>query len=153
RLDPRMARRGPSTPSTGVGRPRRRRASRARLVRGPATGPPRPLRAARARGDGRLEVRRTGLSAVGVTFPATHRGAAHRTAHGVGAEAFSGLFGRRVPGAARCGRSPVMTTTDAYISLFADLAEEHQALDDVVAPLSEAEWSMPTPAEGWSIRD
>ncbi len=34
-----------------------------------------------------------------------------------------------------------------------DLTAEHQALDDLVAPLDEAGWSLPTPAAGWSIRD
>src|SRR5215471_17671048 len=46
-----------------------------------------------------------------------------------------------------------MTTSNTYLELIADLADEHAGLDDVVAPLSEAEWSMPTPAEGWNIRD
>ncbi len=34
-----------------------------------------------------------------------------------------------------------------------DLLAEQQALDDFVAPLDEAGWSLPTPAAGWSIRD
>ena len=34
-----------------------------------------------------------------------------------------------------------------------DLFAEHLALDELVAGLSEAEWSAPTPAAGWSIRD
>jgi uncharacterized protein (TIGR03084 family) len=46
-----------------------------------------------------------------------------------------------------------MTTTSAYINLISDLSDEHAALDEVVAPLSEVEWSTPTPAEGWSICD
>lgn len=34
-----------------------------------------------------------------------------------------------------------------------DLAEEHEALDELVAPLDEQEWSRGTPASGWSVRD
>jgi len=34
-----------------------------------------------------------------------------------------------------------------------DLAGEHDALDAVVAELTEAQWSLPTPAAGWAIRD
>ena len=34
-----------------------------------------------------------------------------------------------------------------------DLHAEHLALDELVAGLSEAEWSLATPAAGWSIRD
>ncbi len=34
-----------------------------------------------------------------------------------------------------------------------DLAAEHAALDAIVAGLDEAQWSLPTPAEGWSVRD
>ncbi|MEQ1699775.1 MAG: TIGR03084 family metal-binding protein, partial [Ilumatobacteraceae bacterium] len=34
-----------------------------------------------------------------------------------------------------------------------DLHAEHLALDELVAGLSEAEWSTATPAAGWSIRD
>jgi uncharacterized protein (TIGR03083 family) len=34
-----------------------------------------------------------------------------------------------------------------------DLHAEHLALDELVAGLSEAEWSTPTPAAGWSVRD
>ena len=34
-----------------------------------------------------------------------------------------------------------------------DLAGEHDALDVVVAGLTEAQWSLPTPAAGWAIRD
>ena len=43
--------------------------------------------------------------------------------------------------------------TDLYWSLLGDLADEHAELDAVVAPLAEADWSRPTPAEGWTIRD
>lgn len=34
-----------------------------------------------------------------------------------------------------------------------DLAAEHAALDDVVAPLDDATWERPTPAEGWTMVD
>ncbi len=34
-----------------------------------------------------------------------------------------------------------------------DLDAEHQSLDELVAPLSEDDWSLPTPATDWSIRD
>ena len=34
-----------------------------------------------------------------------------------------------------------------------DLQAEHQSLDDYVATLDESRWSLPTPAQGWSIRD
>lgn len=37
--------------------------------------------------------------------------------------------------------------------LLADLAAEHAALDDLVAPLDDAAWDIPTPAEGWAVRD
>lgn len=34
-----------------------------------------------------------------------------------------------------------------------DLDDEQRALDGIVAPLSDAEWDAPTPAEGWTVRD
>jgi len=34
-----------------------------------------------------------------------------------------------------------------------DLAREHDALDSLVADLTEDQWSLPTPAAGWSVRD
>ncbi|HET7481598.1 MAG TPA: TIGR03084 family metal-binding protein [Actinomycetota bacterium] len=34
-----------------------------------------------------------------------------------------------------------------------DLAREHAELDAVVAAVTDAEWDMATPAEGWTIRD
>ena len=34
-----------------------------------------------------------------------------------------------------------------------DLAGEHDALDSLVAELTDVEWSLPTPAVGWAIRD
>src|SRR5215216_1240329 len=42
---------------------------------------------------------------------------------------------------------------DSLEQLRCDLAAEHAALDEVVAPLAEAEWARSTPAEGWTIRD
>ena len=38
-------------------------------------------------------------------------------------------------------------------SICDDLHAEHCALDELVAGLSEAQWSLPTPAASWSIRD
>jgi hypothetical protein len=35
----------------------------------------------------------------------------------------------------------------------ADLAGEHEALDALVAPLSEAGWHTATPADGWDVAD
>ena len=34
-----------------------------------------------------------------------------------------------------------------------DLAEEHAALDTIVADIEETAWKTPTPAEGWDIKD
>jgi uncharacterized protein (TIGR03084 family) len=34
-----------------------------------------------------------------------------------------------------------------------DLFAEYEALDAIVASLSEEQWSTPTPADGWSVRD
>ena len=34
-----------------------------------------------------------------------------------------------------------------------DLEGEHAALDGLVAPLSDAQWKLPTPAEGWDVTD
>jgi len=34
-----------------------------------------------------------------------------------------------------------------------DLVDEHDALDTIVAPLSSAEWSSPTPSPGWTVTD
>lgn len=34
-----------------------------------------------------------------------------------------------------------------------DLAAEHAALDDIVCDLPVAAWEVPTPAEGWAVRD
>jgi uncharacterized protein (TIGR03084 family) len=35
----------------------------------------------------------------------------------------------------------------------ADLRAEHDALDEIVAPLDEKSWNKPTPAEPWTVRD
>lgn len=35
----------------------------------------------------------------------------------------------------------------------ADLRAEHEALDAIVAPLDDAAWNTPTPAEPWNVRD
>jgi uncharacterized protein (TIGR03084 family) len=37
--------------------------------------------------------------------------------------------------------------------LVADLAAEHEALDAVVAPLTDDQWRAPTPSAGWAVRD
>ncbi len=37
--------------------------------------------------------------------------------------------------------------------VLADLTAEQEDLDRLVAGLSDSEWDLPTPAEGWSIRD
>ena len=37
--------------------------------------------------------------------------------------------------------------------ILGDLAEEHSALDEMVAGLSDETWTAQTPAEGWNIRD
>ena len=36
-------------------------------------------------------------------------------------------------------------------ALLADLAAEQRALDDLLAPLDEARWRAPTPADGWTV--
>jgi len=46
-----------------------------------------------------------------------------------------------------------VTVSSEYHNLCDDLAAEHASLDSVLAPLSEAEWSLLTPAEGWTVRD
>jgi uncharacterized protein (TIGR03084 family) len=43
--------------------------------------------------------------------------------------------------------------SETYAALRGDLAAEHADLDALVASLSEGQWSLPTPAEGWTIRD
>jgi uncharacterized protein (TIGR03084 family) len=42
---------------------------------------------------------------------------------------------------------------DAYAEVLVDLADEQQALDDVVAAVAADDWEVPTPAEGWAVRD
>lgn len=37
--------------------------------------------------------------------------------------------------------------------LLTDLADESRVVDDLLAPLDDASWERPTPAEGWRIRD
>lgn len=38
-------------------------------------------------------------------------------------------------------------------SICSDLTAEQQSLDEIVAALDEQTWSLPTPADGWTIRD
>jgi len=40
-----------------------------------------------------------------------------------------------------------------YTALLDDLAAEQGVLDQLVADLTEAEWGLPTPADGWAVRD
>ncbi|HEX2382755.1 MAG TPA: TIGR03084 family metal-binding protein [Acidimicrobiales bacterium] len=42
---------------------------------------------------------------------------------------------------------------DPLTELFDDLHDEHEALDAVVAPLSDERWDARTPAAGWRVRD
>ncbi len=42
---------------------------------------------------------------------------------------------------------------DKMVAICADLEAEYLELAAVVAPLEETAWDMPTPAEGWAIRD
>src|SRR3569833_1954448 len=46
-----------------------------------------------------------------------------------------------------------MPVADDFQALITDLEAEHADLDRVVAPLSEAEWSTLTPADGWTVQD
>jgi len=41
----------------------------------------------------------------------------------------------------------------SMLEICADLRAEHAALDERVAPLDDAAWDTPTPAQGWTIRD
>jgi uncharacterized protein (TIGR03084 family) len=43
--------------------------------------------------------------------------------------------------------------TTGYEALLDDLGDEHASLDALVAPLDDAGWATPTPAEGWDVRD
>jgi uncharacterized protein (TIGR03084 family) len=42
---------------------------------------------------------------------------------------------------------------DVMEQICADLVAEHDALDAVVAGLTEGQWDTPTPAPGWTVRD
>jgi uncharacterized protein (TIGR03084 family) len=42
---------------------------------------------------------------------------------------------------------------NAYDDLVSDLAAEHQALDAVLARMTDAQWDLPSHAPGWSVRD
>jgi uncharacterized protein (TIGR03084 family) len=53
---------------------------------------------------------------------------------------------------ARCAIIGAMPGPDLD-SILADLAAEHADLDRIVAPLDDAAWDTPTPAEGWAVRD
>lgn len=44
-------------------------------------------------------------------------------------------------------------TTSAVARLCADLAEEHDSLDELVAGLDDRGWRLPTPAPGWDVGD
>jgi len=46
-----------------------------------------------------------------------------------------------------------MGDADDVRGLLADLADEHAALDAVVAGVDDAAWDTPTPAPGWRVRD
>jgi uncharacterized protein (TIGR03084 family) len=46
-----------------------------------------------------------------------------------------------------------MTGRPSREELLADLAAEHADLDAIVTALPDADWDLPTPAEGWSVRD
>ena len=77
--------------------------------------------------------------------------------HRVGAPrplAGAALAGRRCAGAPR---KPALFAPGGSMAdlsaLCADLAAEHAALDALLAPLTEPQWALPTPAEGWSVRD
>ncbi len=41
----------------------------------------------------------------------------------------------------------------ADLELLGDLRDEHDALDAVVAGISDADWDAPTPSPGWTVRD
>ena len=52
------------------------------------------------------------------------------------------------------GASGGRTSAPRTFSVVLDeLAAEHAALDEVVTPLTDLDWSLDTPADGWSIRD
>jgi uncharacterized protein (TIGR03084 family) len=43
--------------------------------------------------------------------------------------------------------------TDEVNPICDDLLAEHEDLDVIVAPITEEQWSTPTPAQGWAVRD
>lgn len=45
------------------------------------------------------------------------------------------------------------STATSMEPICTDLAEEQAALDLLVADIAESAWDLPTPAEGWSVRD
>jgi uncharacterized protein (TIGR03084 family) len=47
----------------------------------------------------------------------------------------------------------VRVPTPDLDAILTDLAAEHASLDAIVAPLSDAQWATPTPAEGWTVHD
>ena len=49
--------------------------------------------------------------------------------------------------------SALVLNTVTMDAICDDLAGEHDELDAMVAELTEAQWSLPTPAAGWAIRD
>lgn len=48
---------------------------------------------------------------------------------------------------------PPVRHNDVMEQICADLVAEHDALDAIVAGLTEQQWDTPTPAPGWSVRD
>lgn len=46
-----------------------------------------------------------------------------------------------------------MTGRPTIEEVIADLVAEHDDLDAIVAGRTDADWDLPTPAEGWSVRD
>jgi uncharacterized protein (TIGR03084 family) len=51
------------------------------------------------------------------------------------------------------GCSDTMADAAVLAAVCVDLAAEHEALDQIVAGLADADWDTPTPAEGWTVRD
>ena len=43
--------------------------------------------------------------------------------------------------------------TPTVASVTADLVAEQETLDTVVAHLADADWDLPTPSPGWTVRD
>ncbi len=46
-----------------------------------------------------------------------------------------------------------MTAAPGIEVIESDLRDEHQQLDEIVAPLSHLQWDQQTPAAGWAVRD